>query len=494
MPPVKEQPPPVEEQGVLAEQSVEALALQKGMPTNIEAEKFVLGIVMVDEGTFPQVAGTLDANDFAIEKHRRIFRCLRELNGRGERIDLMTVANELGKFKHLEDVGGIAYLASLTEGMPRLENIESYTRIVKHKSILRTLIHTARDITANCIQEGREVDEILADAERAVMKVGGDLLRSGLQSPRETLEQLEGGIEAFLDPGKRAQGLPSPFTQFDEFTNGMRGGQLIVLAARPAMGKTAMALNMAYHVAKQDAGGMGGTVAIFSLEMSREALLTRVLCSVAEVDQRRFRGGYLDSKERSRLARALGPITNSKLFIDDTANINIIELAAKCRRLKSEQGLALVIVDYLQLLASRGRVESRVQEISSFSRALKLLAKDLDVPVLALSQLSRGPEDPRRSTPRPRLSDLRDSGSIEQDADVVCFIFRPEVYKPDDKSLENVAELIIGKQRNGPTANIKLTFNKKYAKFGNPAGPGFDDVQAPPERPGADEDEEETPF
>lgn len=492
MPPVAEQPPRVAEQGALAEQSVEALALQKGMPTNIEAEKFVLGIVMVDDGTFPQVAGTLDADDFAIEKHRRIFRCLRELNDRGERIDVMTVANELGKFKHLEDVGGIAYLASLTEGMPRLENIESYTRIVKHKSILRTLIHTARDITANCIQEGREVDEILADAERAVMKVGGDLLRSGLQSPRETLEQLEGGLDAFLDPSKRAQGLPSPFTQFDEFTNGMRGGQLIVLAARPAMGKTAMALNMAYHVAKQEAGGMGGTVAIFSLEMSREALLTRVLCSVAEVDQRRFRGGYLDSKERSRLAKALTPIANSKLFIDDTANINIIELAAKCRRLKSEQGLALVIVDYLQLLASRGRIESRVQEISAFSRALKLLAKDLDVPVLALSQLSRGPEDPRRSTPRPRLSDLRDSGSIEQDADVVCFIFRPEVYKPDDKSLENVAELIIGKQRNGPTANIKLTFNKKYAKFGNPAGPGFDDVQAPPERPGAEDDD--TPF
>lgn len=492
MPPVAEQPPRVAEQGALAEQSVEALALQKGMPTNIEAEKFVLGIVMVDDGTFPQVAGTLDADDFAIEKHRRIFRCLRELNDRGERIDVMTVANELGKFKHLEDVGGIAYLASLTEGMPRLENIESYTRIVKHKSILRTLIHTARDITANCIQEGREVDEILADAERAVMKVGGDLLRSGLQSPRETLEQLEGGLDAFLDPSKRAQGLPSPFTQFDEFTNGMRGGQLIVLAARPAMGKTAMALNMAYHVAKQEAGGIGGTVAIFSLEMSREALLTRVLCSVAEVDQRRFRGGYLDSKERSRLGKALTPIANSKLFIDDTANINIIELAAKCRRLKSEQGLALVIVDYLQLLASRGRIESRVQEISSFSRALKLLAKDLDVPVLALSQLSRGPEDPRRSTPRPRLSDLRDSGSIEQDADVVCFIFRPEVYKPDDKSLENVAELIIGKQRNGPTANIKLTFNKKYAKFGNPAGPGFDDVQAPPERPDADDDD--TPF
>lgn len=493
MPPVQEQTPPLEHQAVHPEQSVEALALQKGMPTNIEAEKFVLGIVMLDEGTFPQVAGTLDMDDFAIEKHRRIYRCLRELSDRGERIDLMTVGNELGKFKHLEDVGGFAYLASLTDGMPRLENIESYTRIVKHKSILRTLIHTARDITSNCIQEGREVDEILADAERAVMRVGGDLLRSGLQSPRETLEQLEGGLEAFLDPGKRAQGLPSPFTQFDELTNGMRGGQLIILAARPAMGKTAMALNMAYHVAKkQDEGSVGHTVAIFSLEMSREALLTRVLCSVAEVDQRRFRGGYLDQKERSRLAQSLGPIVNSRLFIDDTANINIIELAAKCRRLKSEQGLALIIVDYLQLLASRGRVESRVQEISSFSRALKLLAKDLDVPVLALSQLSRGPEDPRRSSPRPRLSDLRDSGSIEQDADLVCFIFRPEVYKPDDKSLENVAELIIGKQRNGPTANIKLTFNKKYAKFGNPAGPGFDEEQAPPERPGADEDE--APF
>ena len=234
--------PPVQEREAPAEQSVDALALQKGMPANIEAEKFVLGLVLVDDAAFPQVAGTLEEDDFAIEKHRRIFRCMRELNDRGERIEYMTLSNELNKFKLLENIGGIAYLASLTEGMPRLASIESYVRIVKNKSVLRRLIDTAREISSNCFEEGREVDEILADAERAVMKVGGNLLRSGLESPHETLSGFEGGVDAFLDPSRRAKGLQTPFLRFNELTNGLRGGQLVILAARPAMGKTAMAL------------------------------------------------------------------------------------------------------------------------------------------------------------------------------------------------------------------------------------------------------------
>jgi replicative DNA helicase len=450
------------------EQSVRELAEQQGMPTNIEAETFVLGSVILDDTKFAQVANSLDEDDFAIEKHRRIFLCMRELVTRGELIEYLTLSNELQKFKQLQSVGGVAYLASLTDGMPRLASIESYVRIVKNKSVLRKLIHVSQQIISNCIQEAREVDDILADSETEVMKVGTDLLRSGLESPRETIEGMEGGVKGFLDPNTRPKGLPTSFLRFDELTNGLRGGQLIVLAGRPAMGKTAMALNIASHVASKGGHEPAKTVAVFSLEMSREALLTRVLCSEAGVDQSRFRKGYLDSKEKAKLAGALKVLVESKLFIDDTANLNIIELAAKCRRLQSEHGLDLVIVDYLQLLGSKGRVESRVQEVSAFSRGLKLLAKDLDVPVLALSQLSRATENPRRNDPRPKLSDLRDSGSIEQDADVVCFIFREEVYKPTDKKLEGIAELIIGKQRNGPTGKVKLAFEKKFAKFLSP--------------------------
>lgn len=448
---------------------ISSVALQQGAPHNTEAEMFVLGTVLLDDTKFSQVAGLLDEADFFTEKHRRIFRCMHSLNERGERIEYLTLMNELGKFNWLEKVDGVAYLAQLTEGMPRLTSIDSYVRIVKNKAVLRKLIGTAEGIISDCLQEaGREVDDILADSETAVMKVGNQLLRSGLESPRETLEKLDGGVGAFLDPTKRPKGLDTPYYRFNEMTNGMVGGQLIILAGRPAMGKTAMALNIAAHVAISRADEPGKTVAIFSLEMSREALLTRVLCSLAEVDQMAFRQGRAQ-RHGERLSTALTELVQSKLFIDDSADLNMIELAAKCRRLQSEQGLALVVVDYLQLMASKGRVESRVQEISAFSRGLKLLAKDLDVPVLALSQLSRAPEAPGRKDHRPILSDLRDSGSIEQDADVVCFIFREEVYKPTDKTLEGLAELIISKQRNGPTGRVKLVFRKQFAKFENRA-------------------------
>ena len=459
--------PPAGEQALQADQQVNALALKRGLPMSIEAEMFVIGLVLVDDGLFPQVGGALDIDDFAIEKHRRIFRCMKALNERGDHIEYLTLANELDKFQQLENVGGIAYLASLTEGMPKLSHLGDYIKIVKHKSILRKLHLTAQEISASCVQDGREVDQILADAESSVMKVGTELLQSELESPRATIERFEGGIEAFLDPSRRPRGLNTPFLRFNELTNGLRGGQLIILAARPAMGKTAMALNIASHVASPQGSEPPNSVAVFSLEMSKEALLTRIMCADAGVDQSRFRKGRLRPEEKSRLYRAASDMVQSGLFIDDTANINIMEINAKCRRLRAEKGLDLVIVDYLQLLGSKGRVENRVQEISAFSRGLKLLAKDLDVPVIALSQLSRATESPQRGDPRPRLSDLRDSGSIEQDADLVAFIFREEVYKQQDKSLEGLAELIIGKQRNGPTGKIKLAFMRQYAKFGD---------------------------
>ena len=481
---------PQQASAVISQQTSTAIT-QQGMPTSLEGETFVLGAILLDDSKFPQVAAMLGEDDFAAEKHRRIFASMRELYTRGERIDYMTLVNELGKFKHLEHVGGVSYVASLTQGMPRREYIESYAKIVKDKSLLRQLIHTANNIIATCVEDGREVDEILATSETAVMQVGNRVLRSGLESPEETLGRYEGGLDAFLDPTRRPKGLMSPFFKFNEYTNGFRPGQLIILAARPAMGKTAMALNIASYVAIKRGNEAARTVAVFSLEMSREALLTRILCTAARIDQGRFRKGHLSSDDRRMLSNALGGLVESRLFIDDTANLSIMELGAKCRRLQAEHGLDLVIVDYLQLMASKGKVENRTQEISGFSRGLKLLAKELDVPVVALSQLSRATESPLRKDARPRLSDLRESGSIEQDADVVCFIYREEVYRPQDKSLEGLADLIIGKQRNGPTGTVKLAFNRRFTEFDNLADePRQDEDEPAPAPPPVEEDVE----
>ncbi len=450
---------------VTTEKDVNTLALEKGMPENPEAEQFVLGSVLLDDSLFPQVAGELNAEDFKNERHRRIFHRMCQLGERGERIEYITLSNELEKHKQLEQVGGITYISALTEGMPRFQSIESYIKIVKNKSLLRQLINTSQTIIANCIDENDEADTILANSESAIMHLGNQTLRTGLENPIETLSKYEGGMETFLDPSKRAHGLETPFHRFTEMTNGFLGGQLIVIAGRPAMGKTAIALNIAAHVAMPSHDRPTRTVAIFSLEMSKDALLTRILCSEANVDQHRFRGGFLKQEEKKRLSEALARLVQSQLFIDDSAGTHLMEISAKSRRLKSEHGLDLIIVDYLQLLGSKGKVENRVQEISALSRGLKLLAKDLDLPIIALSQLSRRPETRDIKDRRPILSDLRESGSIEQDADIVCFIYRGEVYQPDRADLSGKGELIIAKQRNGPTGKVNLAFLHEYAKF-----------------------------
>lgn len=453
------------------------LVLEKGLPSNHEAEKFVLGSVLLDDAIFPQVAGALVPEDFFIEKHRRLFQRMLDLHERGERIEYLTLINELEKHDQLGSCDGISYIASLNEGLPRLTSIDAYVKIVKDKSLLRALIYTSQNIISQAVEGSDEVDAILADAESSVMKVGDAQLRSGLEDSRGIIDGYPGGVQAFLDPSRRIKGLSSPFVKLDEMTSGMHRGELIIIAARPAMGKTSLALNVAQHVAMD--GGPDNppkTVALFSLEMSKESLLTRLLCADARVDNHRFRGGYLDADERRRLNASLHRMVNSKLFIDDDANTSVMEISAKCRRLRSEHGLALVVVDYLQLMASKGKVENRTQEISAFSRGLKLLAKDLDVPVVVLSQLSRATET-RPGDHRPMLSDLRESGSIEQDADVVTFIFREEVYKPDREDLRGVAELIISKQRNGPTGKVRLAFLNKFTKFENLAEDvGDDDV------------------
>ncbi len=464
--------------------SAQSIALDQGLPANLDAERFVLGSILLDDTYYIQVAGQLTAEDFALESHRRIFHRIAEVHERDEKVDRVTVANELMRHNQLEAVGGLTYLVSLDDGLPQIFNIESYVRIVKEKSILRKMIFTAQGLISKALAQDEDPTAILAAAEETLLKLGDQQIKTGLVSPRQILDEYEGGINAFLDPSKRIKGISTGFSKLDEMTGGMHGGELLILAARPSMGKTAFALNIAHHVAVK----LEQAVAVFSLEMSKESLLTRLLCASARVDSHRFRAGYLNTEERRRLQQALAEIAEAPLFIDDTAGVNIMDMHAKLRRLKAERPLGLVIVDYLQLMSGGGRrYENRVQEVSAMSRGLKLLAKELDVPMMVLSQLSRAPET-RQGDHRPQLSDLRESGSIEQDADLVGFIFREEVYKRDDASLRGVAELLVSKQRNGPIGKVDLVFLHHLTKFENRA----EDLSDVPDGEGAGA--EDSPF
>ncbi len=442
------------------------LAFAKGLPSNVDAERYVLGSVLMNDSVYLQVAGSLDSDDFSLEKHRRIFARMKDLYDRGERIDRVTLADELMKAGQLESVDGLSYLISLDDGLPEIANLESYIRIVKDKSVLRKLIFSAQSLIDRCLIGEEEPDEILASAEESLLKLGEARSKEKLQTPAAVISAFPGGIGAFLDPSQRISGLSTGFKRFDEMTGGLHGGELIILAARPSMGKTALAMNIAQHVATHPS--IRKPVAVFSLEMSSASLLTRLLCAAARVDQHKFRAGFLNADERRRLQVALADLTDAPLYLDDTAGVNLMDVHSKLRRMQSEHGLSLVVIDYLQLMSSRGRSENRNQEVSAISRGLKLMAKDLDVPFLVLSQLSRASET-RPGDHKPQLSDLRDSGSIEQDADLVGFIFREEVYKKDREDIKGLADLIIAKQRNGPIGTVPLRFLGSYTRFENRA-------------------------
>jgi replicative DNA helicase len=436
---------------------------EQGLPSNPDAERFVLGSILLDDSQFIQTAGTLRPEDFSLEKHRRIFLRMVDLHERGEKIDRVTLANELMNTNQLESVDGLTYLVSLDDGLPKIVNLESYVRIVKDKAMLRDLIVASQKTINRCMMGVDEPSEILAGAEESLLRLGDSNTKNDLVSPRQILETVEGGINTFLDPSKRIKGLSTGFLKFDEMTSGLHKGELFILAARPSMGKTAFALNVAQHVASH----MEKTVAVFSLEMSKESLLTRMICAGARVDQQKFRAGYLNQDERMQLSATASQLMRAPLYIDDSAGTNLMDIHAKLRRLKSQQGLDLVVIDYLQLMTGGAkRYENRNQEVSALSRGLKLLAKELDVPMVVLSQLSRAPET-RQGDHRPQMSDLRESGSIEQDADLVGFIFREEVYKPDQEHLKGQAELILAKQRNGPIGRINMVFLKQFTKFEN---------------------------
>jgi len=442
------------------------LAFERGLPANADAERFVLGSVLLNQDVYFQVAGAIEPEDFSLEKHRRIFSRMKDLYARGEKIDRLTIANELMKQGQLESVDGFSYLVSLDEGLPQIANLDSYIRIVKDKATLRKLIFSAQKVIDRCLIGEDEPDEILAGAEESLLKLGEARSGERLESPSTIIEKFPGGVNAFLDPSQRVSGLSTGFTKFDEMTGGLHGGELIILAARPSMGKTALALNMAQHVATHPL--MRKPVAVFSLEMSSASLLTRLLCAAARVDQHKFRAGYLNQDERTKLHFALDTLMDSPLYLDDTAGVNLMDVHSKLRRMKAEHGLSLVVIDYLQLMSTRGRIENRNQEVSALSRGLKLMAKDLDVPFIVLSQLSRASET-RPGDHKPQLSDLRDSGSIEQDADLVAFIYREELYHKDREDLRGLADLIVAKQRNGPIGTVPLRFLGQFTRFENRA-------------------------
>jgi len=374
-------------------------------------------------------------------------------------IDLITLSDELRRAGEFEQVGGATYIASLIDGVPRTDTIEPYAKIIKQKAMLRRLITASNQIIARAFDEEDDPEIIIDEAERMIFQIAEDRIRQGFQYIGDVAQRRLEQIEQMTGRPEMITGVPTGFTDFDQMTSGLQRQDLVIVAARPSMGKTALALNMAQYAAKN-----GNTVGVFSLEMSAEQLVSRLLCSEARVDAHRLRTGYLNREEWARLADALRRLTETQIYIDDTAGVGVLEMRAKTRRLKAEHGLDLLIIDYLQLMSGRGRIESRQQEVSQISRDLKGLAKEIDVPVIALSQLSRAPET--RSDHRPQLSDLRESGSIEQDADVVCFIYRDEVYNPTDEN-HGTAELIIGKQRNGPTGTVQMAFLKEFTRFEN---------------------------
>jgi replicative DNA helicase len=386
------------------------------------------------------------------------------LSERNEPIDLITLREELMRAGKLDDIGGAAYITRLVDGVPRSTNVTHYANIVKEKSTRRALIFQANAIVDSAYDGDLDTDEVMDDAERRIFQVADKRIRAGFVPLSDLVRDSFATIEKLQAHKGLVTGVPTGFTELDEMTSGLQPGDLVIVAARPSMGKTSYVLNIAQHCATQHDSPM--TVGFFSLEMSKEQLFMRMLTGEARIDAHRFRSGYLNEKDYGRLSHALGTLAEARVYIDDTASIGVLEMRAKARRLQAEHGLHLLIIDYLQLMSGRGRFDNRQQEIASISRSLKGLAKELRCPVIALSQLSRAPES--RSDHRPQLSDLRESGSIEQDADLVMFIFRPSVYEKDKTpETENLAEIIIAKQRNGPIGTVNLAFLSQYTRFEN---------------------------
>lgn len=430
-------------------------------PHNIDAEQSVLGSILLKDKSYMSASEIISANDFYQDRHKVIFKTMEELFHRGEPQDLVTVTNLLNDTNQLENAGGASYLASLTSVVPVTANISSYARIIKQKAILRNLINISSDIANSCFEDQDDIEDLVDRAEQSIFDVAGRKGGSDFLHLKEIIPGCFDKVEELYKRKELITGVPTGYYELDKLTAGLQESDLIVLAGRPSMGKTAFALNIAQHAALIEKIG----VAVFSLEMSKEQLAMRLLSSVGHIDSQRIRTGRLQSEDWPHLTRAVGMLSEAPIYIDDTPALSVLEMRSKVRRLASQYDIGLVLVDYLQLMRGRS-AENRTQEISDISRSLKALAKEHNVPVLALSQLNRGLES--RTDKRPMMSDLRESGAIEQDADVICFIYRDEVYdKTEDNPNKGIAEIIIGKQRNGPTGMTRLFFKKEYTMFEN---------------------------
>lgn len=431
-------------------------------PQNIEAEQSVLGSILLENEALLKTIEILRPSDFYREAHRQIFLCMIELFEKNEPSDIITITEVLKRKNKLEEIGGASYLVDLSEKIPTAAHIEYYAKIVRQKAILRNLITSATEIASRATHAQEDVDEILDFSEKTIFSIAEDQIKPSFYPLKEILKSTFKDIEKLYEKKQLVTGIPSGFADLDSMTSGFQPSDLIIVAGRPSMGKTAFCLNIAQHASYE----ARIPTAIFSLEMSKEQLAIRMLCSEARVDNHKLRSGFIAESEWGKLAMGAGKLAETSIFIDDTPGITVLEMRAKARRLKAEHGLGLVIVDYLQLMSgSKTRSDSREQEISEISRSLKGLAKEIHVPVIALSQLNRRVED--RVDKRPHMADLRESGAIEQDADVILFIYREEVYHPDSEEAKGKAEVIIGKQRNGPTGEVKLTFRNEYTRFEN---------------------------
>ena len=434
-------------------------ALRKVPPQSLDAEESVLGDLL-DTHALDRVIETMSDADFYRESHRKIFRAMIALSEKNEPIDLVTLTDTLKARGDLQDVGGAIYLAELSDKVPSSANVAHYARIIREKAVLRSLINVSNEIASRCYNGEEDMEQFLDEAERLIFDVSEKRIRPAFFKLGDMIMDTIKTVEKLYERKEMVTGVPTGFLDLDRMTAGFQPADLVIVAARPSMGKTAFVMNIAQYVALHANTAVG----VFSLEMSKEQLVMRMLCSEARVDNAKVRAGYLGDRDFPRLAMAAGRLGDAPIFIDDTPAQNILELRAKARRLKREANLGLVIIDYLQLMRGLTAQENRTQELSEISRGLKSLAKELNVPVVALSQLNRQVE--QRGDRRPMMSDIRESGAIEQDADVIAFIYRDEVYKTDSQD-EGIAEIIIGKQRNGPTGTVRLAFRKEYTRFDN---------------------------
>jgi replicative DNA helicase len=441
-------------------------SLDRGLPASPEAERSILGAILLDNNLQNEALSTLKSEHFFLDAHRRIYQRVAELSETNRPIDIVTLTEELLRYKELDAVGGAGYLASLTDGVPRRSSLEHYVRIVRDKAMLRGLIHAANSVISQALEQTSSAAEVIDAAESSIFNLSEERSGQQLTDIRSiAMESFGGDLDKLFQRGGRVTGLETHYADLDDMTSGLQKSDLIIIAARPSMGKTAFAINIAENAAVQG----GKSVAVFSLEMSKEALLNRMLCSQARVDAHQMRTGFLAREDLGKLRTALDRLIQAPLYIDDTPGISLTEVRAKARRKAMDKdGLDLIVIDYLQLMSASApggrRYENRTQEVSAISRGLKAIAKELKIPVIALSQLSRATETRGKDT-EPKLSDLRESGSIEQDADIVMFIYRPEYYDRDNPELEGKAKIIVAKQRNGPTDTIQLAFIKGSTRF-----------------------------